>query len=238
MNKNQEGNIRMVSHIEILPGFHEKQIRLEKLLQDNNQVWAIELCQGIIDKIEKENLQSTQRLNYYDQIIRIWQNHIRRLVGNFVENWPFIYTAYYYLFDIFLILKDHDRITDAGIRLAKNLIRIQFATKSQIANLLEDLAILTYQANNFRKAIQLILLAVYFRGNYKKNKYFDISFSKLDIILKKLAPNERSLLLDSLLMNTFEEFFVDLIESDAENQTDLYGIQIDCFRFRWNIIKQ
>ena len=69
----------------------------------------------------------SEKIFAFNMLIHAWEEHLKGLMGDFFNNWPFIYNSYQQLFEILYITKDHLRIADNGIRLAKNLAKKEAA---------------------------------------------------------------------------------------------------------------
>jgi hypothetical protein len=190
-----------------VPKIKKNILRLGLLLENLNHFWAMELNDDILNNIEIINIPNSEKLHYYNEIIKVWESHLRFLVTNFFNNWPFIYNAYHQLFEILFKIKDFTRIANNGILLAKNLSKINFASPEQIAGLLESIVLLIVKSKDFRSAVEILYIAIYFRGMYQKTEAFDECFTRLNIILRKLSTNQRPILLNCFLSNIYNQFF-------------------------------
>jgi hypothetical protein len=189
--------------------------RIKLLLDHLNTYWAIELTDAFLLKLEGIGLSPTERLNHINDLAQIWEQHLQNMEQDFYPNWAFIYTAYGKLFDILFMIKDNYRIVENGLKLGRNLVKIQFAAPEQIAAFLESLAHLTLRTKNIEKAIELIFLSIYFRGAYLRSPVFDACFGQLDRFFIKLPIKQRAILLSCFLETSFESFFGGLY---AENE--------------------
>ena len=208
----------MMQEILILTEIARKTDRVKLLLKQYNSYWAAELTDTIINRIEATPLEPAERYDLFNRLAHVWEEHLIGLVENFYENWAFIFTAYQKLFEILYFVKDFTRIVDNGVNLARGLLKLQFATKEQIAGLLESIGILTYQAQDYQKAIEFLCLSIYYRGSYIRAEAFDRCWRELSDILVKLPPTDRAILLDCFLENAFNRFFTGLITPEEVPQ--------------------
>ena len=192
---------------EDLQDFYLNIEKTRDLLTKNEIFWAIDLSQQILKEIDQKQLSNTEKIFSYNSMINLWEEYITRLSENLWSNWPYIYNAYNQVFAFAFRIQDHERIGEDGIRLIKILIANQFANNDQIANVLESIASLILKSNNYKKALELTILAIFFKGRFISNLTLKHAVSKLEKIFKKLQPNQRPLLLDSFLNNIYTHFF-------------------------------
>ena len=222
-----------IEQIQVLEGKFD---RLAELLENQNHFWAVIVSDQISTLLESSNAQSSEKYHYYNHMIRIWENYIKTLVEHLYENWPFVYSAYQQLFNILFITKDHNKIAENGLRLARILVQINFATKDKIAEMLDSLAVLTFQADDYRDAIKIIFLAIYFRGTYLKTPYAEKSFQLLDQVIQHLSPDQRPILLNSFLSKAFFSFFTNPQESSEELWEKYTQFLNDIYRISVNAV--
>ncbi|UYP47646.1 hypothetical protein NEF87_003931 [Candidatus Lokiarchaeum ossiferum] len=197
----------MIHGTNVIDDFDEISSHIDKLLNQEQQYWAIQLCNTTIKEIQTSNLSNSEIMRRYTILIDLWEHHLRVLVKNFYANWPLIYNAYNFLFEILFLIQDFSRLIYNGLRLAKVLVKIGFSNDFSIANFLDSLAIFTARADYFKETIELLLLSLFFKKNYQRNDYFERTLAKLSEILRKIAHDQRPILLKSVSLNIYQQFF-------------------------------
>lgn len=192
----------------------KKLVRIQNLLKSQDNFWASEVSRSLLDLLEKTaSIPPSEKYHIYNDLINVWELYIKSLLDDFFENWPYIYASYNQLFQILFLIKDTRRVIDTGVKLVKNLARIQFGSKEQIASVLESLAHMSNKSNDTRHTVELLYLTFYFRGKYVNSTAFDSCFQVLEQILLKLSMTQRPVLLYCFLDNAFRIFFEPVIDT-------------------------
>ena len=131
--------------------------QISELLKDRNQYWAIEICDQVIQSIEKRDFSTAHRLLIYNKIISIWENSILELIADFHVHWPLIANAYQILFEILALTGNYGQILGNSIRLARIFFKNQLASSKKIAQFLETNAVLL-QPHYYQGALELLLI--------------------------------------------------------------------------------
>jgi len=202
-------------NIETIRNQIEKKLeRIQFLLKSRDNFWASEVSRNLLDLLEKTAfIPPSEKYHIYNDLINIWELYIKNLLDDFFENWPYIYASYNQLFQILFLIKDTRRVIDIGVKLVRNLARIQFGSKEQIASVLESLAHMSNKNNDTRHTVELLYLTFYFRGKYVNSAAFDSCFQVLEQILLKLSMTQRPVLLYCFLDNAFRIFFEPIADS-------------------------
>jgi hypothetical protein len=193
--------------LENITDFYKKISKIQNLLDELNHFWAKELCNQIIKEIEIKIEPISERLNIYNILINIWETHIKNLVSDLYNNWPFIYNAYNFIFEILYILNDSNRISEIGIRLVKIFDKIKFTKKTNNAKILESLALLIYDSENFQKSLEMFFLSFFFNENFFQTPSGDECLKKFNNLLLKLSAEHRDILLNAFLLEIYNDFF-------------------------------
>ena len=217
--------------LENITDFYKKIAKIQNLLDNFNHFWAKELCNQIIKEIEINIEAISERLNIYNILINIWESHIRNLVSDLHYNWPFIYDAYNCIFEILSIVNDSNRISEIGIRLVKIIHKINFTKNTNIAKILESLALLIYNSENFQKSLELFFLSYFFNENYVQTPSGDDCLKNFNSLLLKLSAEHRDILLNAFLLEIFDNFFDDNNAKFQDFTEMLYRISFQNFEF-------
>ncbi len=193
--------------------------RLETLLSKNKQFWAVELSNKIYLTSQIEEITDSERFLLYTNIVEIWEEYILYLSLDFEENWPFIYNAFIHLFDILVLIEDYSRLIKNGLDLVKILINLDFASDEEIADYIDSLAVFSARGKNYEQTTELIFLSNFFRGRYLQNEYFDRTLNIFYTFLKKIAFEQRIILINNIFGKIYTQFlknkmkYRDFIES-------------------------
>lgn len=217
--------------LENITDFYKKIAKIQNLLDDFNHFWAKELCNQIIKEIEIKIEAISERLNIYNILINIWESHIRNLVSDLHYNWPLIYDAYNCIFEILSIVNDSNRISEIGIRLVKIFYKINFTKNTNIAKILESLALLIYNSENFQKSMELFFLSYFFNENYFQTPSGDDCLKNFNSLLSKLSAEHRDILLNAFLLEIYDNFFDDNNTKFQDFTEMLYRISFQNFEF-------
>ena len=217
--------------LENVTDFYKKIAKIQNLLDDLNHFWAKELCNQIIKEIEIKIKPISERLNLYNILINIWESHIRILVSDLNNNWPLISDAYNFIFEILSIVNDSNRISEIGIRLVKIFYKIEFTKKTNMAKILETLALLIYDSENFQKSLELFFLAFVLNDGFLTTPSGDECLKSFNTLLLKLSPEHRVILLNAFLIEIYDNFFDDNTIKFQEFAELLFRISFQNFEF-------
>ncbi len=217
--------------LENITGFHKKVARIQNLLEDLNHFWAKEICNQIFKEIETRIDPISERLNMYNILINIWESHIKILVSDLYNNWPLIYDAYNFIFEILSFLNDSNRISEIGIRLVKIFYKIKFTENTNNAKILESLALLTYNSENFQKSLELFFLAFILNNDFFQTPSGDECLKNFNALLLKLSAEHRDVLLNAFLLEIYDNFFDDNSIKFQEFAESLFRISFQNFEF-------
>jgi len=217
--------------LENITDFYKKIAKIQNLLDNLNHFWAREICNQIIKEIEKKIETISERLNIYNILINIWETHIRNLVSDLHNNWPLIYDAYNFIFEVLSIINDSNRISEIGIRLVKIFNKIKFTKKTNNAKILESLALLIYNSENYQKSLELFFLSFFFNEDFFQTPSGDECLKNFNILLLKLSVKHRDILLNAFLLEIYDDFFDDNNVKFQEFTEMLYKISFQNFEF-------
>ncbi len=217
--------------LENITDFYKKIARIQNLLDNLNHFWAKELCNQIIKEIEINVEPISERLNIYNILISIWESHIQNLVSDLYNNWPLIYDAYNFIFEILSFLNDSNRISEIGIRLVKIFHKINFTKNTNNAKILESLALLIYNSENFQKSLELFFLSYFFNENYFQTPIGDECLKNFNSLLLKLSVEHREILLNAFLLEIYDDFFDGNTIKFQEFTEILFRISFQNFEF-------
>ena len=217
--------------LENITDFYKKIAKIQNLLDEFNHFWAKELCDQIVKEIEINIKAISERLNIYNILINIWESHVRNLVSDLYNNWPLIYDAYNCIFEILSTLNDSNRISEIGIRLVKIFHKINFTKNAKIAKILESLALLIYNSDNFQKSLELFFLSFYFNEDFFQTPSGDECLKHFNSLLLKLSAEHRDILLNAFLFEIYDGFFDDKNVIFQDFAEMLYRISFQNFEF-------
>ncbi|QEE15653.1 hypothetical protein DSAG12_01480 [Promethearchaeum syntrophicum] len=193
--------------LENITDFYKKISKIQNLLDEFNHFWAKELFNQIIKEIEIKIETISERISIYNILINIWESYVKNLVSDLYSNWPLIYDAYNCIFEILSVLNESNRISEIGIRLVKIFHKIKFTNNKNIAKILESLALLIYNSENFQKSLELFFLSFYFNEGFLQTPSSDECFKKFNSLLLKLSTDHRDILLNAFLFEIYDGFF-------------------------------
>ena len=217
--------------LENITDFYKKVAKIQNLLEDLNHFWAKEICNQIFKEIETKIDPISERLNMYNILINIWESHIRILVSDLHNNWPSIYDAYNFIFEILSFLNDSNRISEIGIRLVKIFYKIKFTENTNNAKILESLALLIYNSENFQKSLELFFLAFILNDEFLQTPSGDDCLKNFNSLLLKLSAEHRDILLNAFLLEIYDNFFDDNSLKFQEFAESLFRISFQSFEF-------
>ncbi len=219
------------NYYEIITDFYKKIARIQNLLDNLNHFWAKELCNQIIKEIELKIEPISEQLNIYNILINIWESHIRNLVSDLYNNWPLIYDACNFIFEMLSSINDSNRISEIGIRLVKIFYKIKFTKNTNIAKILESVALLIYNSENFQKPLELFFLAFFLNEDFLQTPSGDECLKNFNALLLKLSVEHRNVLLNAFLLEIYDNFFDENSVKFQEFAEMLFRISFQNFEF-------